>query len=94
MDEYRFEWDEAKAESNYRKHMVDFATARRAFYDAGALIRYDEFSSEYNEDRFMLTGMAGGQLLTIIYTQRAETVRLISARKASRDEHDDYYRQS
>lgn len=89
-DGLEFEWDEAKAAANLRKHGVDFALARRAFYDPLALIGYDDLSSEYGEDRFVLIGMALGQLLMIIYTDRDGLIRLISARGATREEHDEY----
>ena len=89
-----FEWDEEKAASNYRKHGVDFERASRVFEDAFAIETLDESSPEYGEDRYLAVGMTGGQLLTVVYTQRQGTIRLISARKASRREHDDYYRQN
>jgi uncharacterized DUF497 family protein len=87
-----FDWDEAKSEANYRKHGVDFETAIEVFADPLALESWDSLSAEYGEDRFVVTGMAGGQLLTVVYTERNEVIRLISARKASKREHDDYYR--
>jgi uncharacterized DUF497 family protein len=77
----------------FRKHGIDFAVARRAFEDPRALDRYDESSGDYGEDRFVLIGMAAGQLVFIVYTGRQGVWRLISARKASKEEHDDYYRQ-
>jgi uncharacterized DUF497 family protein len=89
-----FDWDDAKAEANYRKHGVDFETATEAFADHFALERLDPSSIDYGEDRFLITGMAGGRLVTVVYTERDETIRLISARGASKREHDDYYRQN
>jgi len=93
MDEDEFDWDDEKAESNYRKHGVDFDTATDVFADMFAIERAD-LSIPYGEDRFLITGMASGQLLTVVYTIRGETIRLISARQATRREHDDYYRQN
>ena len=90
----RFDWDEDKAEANYRKHGVDFETATEAFADHFALERFDPLSPDYGEDRFLITGMAGGQLVTVVYTDRENIIRLISARRASKREHDDYYRQN
>jgi uncharacterized DUF497 family protein len=89
-----FDWDEAKAEGNYRKHDVDFETATEAFADHFALERLDPLNDDYDEDRFLITGIAGGQLVTVVYTERNETIRLISARRATKREHDDYYRQN
>lgn len=48
----------------------------------------------YGEDRFNFTGMAGGALLTGTYTDRNGRFRIISARKATRNEQDDYFRQA
>jgi uncharacterized protein len=94
-DRPRFEWDDEKAEANYRKHGVDFAKARRVFDDLFAVERHDLFSATYGEDRFIITGMVGGALVTVVYTSRdADCIRLISARRASKREHDDYYRQN
>lgn len=48
--ELQFVWDETKAAANLRKHGVDFALARRAYYDSLALIAYDDLNSEYGKD--------------------------------------------
>lgn len=89
-----FDWDEAKAEANYRKHGIDFETATEVFADPFVVERFDPLSVEHGEDRFLITGMASGQLLTVVYTERDEIIRLISARRATRREHDNYYRQN
>jgi uncharacterized DUF497 family protein len=94
MNNDAFQWDDAKAESNYRKHGVDFETATEAFADPFAIERSDPFRAGYDEERFLITGMAGGQLLTVVYMARGETIRLISARRATKREHDNYYRQN
>jgi uncharacterized DUF497 family protein len=47
-----------------------------------------------DEDRFNITGMAGGQPLTVAYTERNGRFRIISARRATRYEHDDYFNQA
>jgi uncharacterized DUF497 family protein len=93
-DEVDFNWDDLKAEANYRKHGVDFETATEVFDDHLALERFDPLSEEYDEDRFLITGMAGGHLVTVVYTERNGTIRIISARRATKREHDDYYRQN
>lgn len=90
---YEFEWDEAKGEANFRKHGVDFATATRVFADPFAIERLDR-STAYGEIRLLITGMAEGALLTVVYTERGEVVRIISARRATKKEHDNYYRQN
>ena len=93
-DESYFDWDDSKAETNYRKHGIDFETATEAFGDHFALQKFDPFSADYGEDRFLITGMAGGQLVTVVYTDRDGIIRLISARRATKREHDDYYLQN
>ena len=80
-----FEWDEAKRRVNVRKHGVEFADAATAFDDGSALTIRDEDSDE--EDRFVtLATDARGRLLVIVYTWRGKTIRVISARKATRRE--------
>jgi uncharacterized DUF497 family protein len=89
-----FEWDAAKAEANYLKHGVDFPTASELFGDPFGIESVDPRVAEYREDRFLLTGMGGGSLLTVVYTQRGEGLRIISARRATKREHDNYYLQN
>ena len=79
-----FDWDDAKAEANYRKHCVDFETASEVFDDPFAVERFDSLSPDHGEDRYLIIGMAGGRLLTVVYTERSEVIRLISARPATR----------
>ena len=87
-----FEWDDAKAASNLRKHGISFELARRAFEDPLALERLD--LDEKDEERFLLTGMADASLLTVVLAERRTRMRIISARKASRHEQADYAAQS
>ena len=74
----RYEWDEAKAESNRTKHGVDFADAVILFDDPSALTKLDGFS---DEERYIIAGMAsGGRLLVAVYTWKGDdTFRIISA---------------
>ena len=60
----KFEWDDAKAASNIRKHGIDFEDARLVFDDFGALEAPDD-SMEYDEERFIITGLANEKLLTV-----------------------------
>jgi hypothetical protein len=85
-----FEWDSDKAATNRRKHRVDFADAATVFSDEMALTMRD---NEPDEERFVTLGMdALGRLLVVVYTWRGETVRLISARKATAPERKQYER--
>ncbi len=85
-----FEWDNAKAESNLKKHAVDFEAASRVFDDVYALDRPDA-TMDYGEERFVITGMVNGVVLTVAYTERNGCTRIISARKATAHEEREYY---
>jgi uncharacterized DUF497 family protein len=69
---------------------VSFEAARLVFDDVFALDRHDA-GGGYAEARYILTGMANGMLLTVVYTERGERTRIISARKATRHEQREYY---
>jgi uncharacterized protein len=85
-----FEWDDRKAAINLRRHKISFQAARGVFNDAFALIEHD-VSEEYGEDRFLAIGMVEGLLITVVYTERDERIRIISARKANSHEQRKYY---
>lgn len=95
---YRFEWDPNKARTNLQKHQVSFPLARSVFRDALAITVYDEEHSEH-EQRWVTIGQASsGQTLVVVHTFTqldATTIelRLISARKADRQERRDYEQQ-
>jgi uncharacterized DUF497 family protein len=88
-----FEWDDDKAFENRRKHGVSFELAAKAFRDPLAVEWIDQ-REDYGEERTILLGMADGTILVVVYTERDERIRLISARKALRDEEDFYYREN
>jgi uncharacterized DUF497 family protein len=88
-----FEWDETKASENYAKHGVSFDAARAVFKDAFAVEELDD-REDYGEDRFTIVGMSGHTLLFVAYALRGTRIRLISARRATRHEQDDYYQQN
>jgi hypothetical protein len=92
-DQTDFEWDEAKAASNLAEHGVSFENAIGAFYDPWFVQDIDD-REEYGEERVQLLGMCDGVILHVTYTERGERIRLISARRATRRERDDYYRQN
>jgi uncharacterized protein len=83
-----FEWDDAKAAENIRKHGVRFEEAVAAFRDKFAIDYFDD--TDYGEDRFIHIGLSGGQLLTIVYTELADRIRIISARRSTKHEDEDY----
>ena len=88
-----FEWDDTKAAENVRNHGVSFAQAALAFRDAFA-VEWIDLREDHGEERIILLGMAGDHLLTVVYTERAERIRIISARQATKNEQDLYYRQN
>ncbi len=91
--DHEFEWDAAKAEANLRKHGVSFETATEVFLDPFALESIDT-SMDYGEQRIRITGFFIVKVMSVIYTPRGERLRIISARQATRHEHDVYYRES
>ncbi|MCZ7485781.1 BrnT family toxin [Rhizobium rhizogenes] len=84
-----FEWDAHKASANLAKHGVSFESARSVFDDPFA-VDIEDRSANYGEIRRRIVGLGNGLLLTIIYTERSETIRIISARKATRVERKEY----
>lgn len=79
-----FEWDPVKAVRNQRKHNIAFEDAIDVFDDPWSVVEDDP---DPDEERFKIVGMMAGSLLTVIYAERGEdTIRIISARKASRHE--------
>lgn len=85
-----FEWDESKAAANEIKHGVSFTEAMTAFADPLSLTAFDPDHSAI-EDRFLTMGLsAEGRLLVVAHTDRNGTIRIISAREASRAERKDY----
>jgi uncharacterized DUF497 family protein len=93
MNDDNFEWHEAKAAANYAKHGVSFGRARLVFSDPFGIATYDD-REDYGEDRFTRVGMVEGTLLFVSYTERGERIRIISARRATKHEQDDYYQQN
>jgi len=83
MRDEQFEWDDAKAASNFKKHAVTFDTAREAF-DEPHWVEVDDF--DHDEQRFLRLCQYQGQVYASIYTERDERIRLISARRANRHE--------
>lgn len=83
---YIFEWDGKKAESNVRKHDVTFDEACTAFQDSLALLMPDPDHS-VGEERYIVLGMSNrSRLLVVSFAERLPRTRLISARRATRQE--------
>ena len=83
-----YQWDKAKAASNRRKHGVRFPDAVTVFGDDQAITMEDDY---LEEERFVTIGRdAMGRILVVIYTYRDDGIRLISARKATAIEQQQY----
>ena len=85
-----FEWDEAKADANYRKHRVTFRLAARAFDDDHGLDLVDD-RMDYGEERWLRIALVEGRVLSVAYTRRTGTVRIVSARASTRRERRIYH---
>ena len=90
MTSAAYEWDEAKREANLVKHGVDFMDALEVFADPLRVERVNQRRG-YAEERREVVGMVRDQMLFVVYTLRGEVRRLISARRASRNERRAYY---
>jgi len=86
----QFEWDPKKARLNLRKHGITFDEAATVFLDDLSLTGYDPDHSN-DEDRFVTFGISNsGRLLTVAHTDSKESIRIISARPATRAERNLY----
>ena len=88
----RFEWDENKNVSNVTKHNMSFQEAMSAFYDENGLLIDDPEHSD-SEERYILIGFSQFANLLVVchcYRQDEEVIRLISARKATKNESQQY----
>ena len=91
VGEFTVEWDDNKAEINYKKHGIRFRVAARVFLDENRIDYFDEIHSD-DEERWKVIGKVR-DVLAVIYTERSEKLRIISARFATNEEEDEYYGQ-
>ena len=84
-----FEWDENKNKSNKQKHGIDFNDTKEVFKDENSKIAHD-LRKDYGEDRWKIIGKTYGSIVSVIYTVRNKVIQIISARKASINERDEY----
>ena len=87
-----FEWDDIKAQINKQKHGISFEQALKVFEDENRLEEIDENHSE-DEIRYVTIGRVE-DILYVVYTERAENTRLITARRANKKERRRYLCQS
>ena len=88
-----FEWDPDKAAANLQRHGISFTQAAAAFRDPFAVDWIDD-REDYGEERVVLLGMTDGSVLTVVYTERGNRIRIISARRADRYEQEIYFREN
>jgi uncharacterized DUF497 family protein len=84
-----YDWDDRKNRSNRRKHGISLEDAAAVFDDPGSVewICSDPGDPEI---RYMIVGRLGWKLISVVYTERGDSIRLISAREANRDERRTY----
>ncbi|AUN33037.1 BrnT family toxin [Niveispirillum cyanobacteriorum] len=85
----QFEWDPHKALINLEKHGIDFEDAIYIF--AGPTLEYPDTRKDYGETRVIALGTLDGRVLVVVYTDRADIRRIISARKANDHEQRTYH---
>ncbi len=94
MKNISFEWDENKNQINRRKHGIDFEEAKTIFYDDNAIL-FDDPEHSVEEERFLILGISKYENLCIVshcYRSDDNIVRIISARKATKNEIKTYNR--
>jgi uncharacterized DUF497 family protein len=84
----RYEWDEAKRLANIQKHGIDFTGIEKVFAGKTVTILDDRF--DYGESRFISLGLLSGRVIVIAHTETDEVIRIISARKATKNEEAGY----
>ncbi len=85
----RIQWDDEKNLINLKKNGISLKTARMVFADEGRL-EWPDLAHSDDEERYKVLGRVG-KVLLVIYTQRGDATRLISARKATAQEREVYY---
>ena len=86
-----FEWDENKRLANIRKHGIDFIDVEVVFEGDTVTVEDDRF--DYGEERFITFGLIEGQVIAVVHTERDNLIRIISARKATKNEEIRYFQQ-
>ena len=85
----KFDWDDDKAAINLIRHNITFEMAALVFLDESRLIAHDN-RFDYGEERMITMGHIDNRLHVIVYTEREDVIRIISARKANKREQERY----
>lgn len=86
----RYEWDEAKRQSNIEKHGIDFIGIEEVF--AGEIVTILDDRFDYGEIRCVTVGLLNGRVVVIAHTETDDIIRIISVRKATKNEAINYYK--
>ncbi|AFY60217.1 BrnT family toxin [Synechococcus sp. PCC 6312] len=86
-----YQWDEAKRLTNLRKHGIDFSDVPAVF--DGDILTVEDDRYSYGEQRFVTFGLSRGRVIAIVYTESEDSIRIISARKATKYEQQTYFEQ-
>jgi len=84
-----YAWDEDKRVANLQKHGIDFKDAQAIF--EGHTVTIEDKRQGYGEQRFVTFGLLGGTLAAVVHTDRDDVIRIISIRKAARNEEKIYF---
>jgi uncharacterized DUF497 family protein len=87
----QYEWDEAKRQSNIHKHGIDFLGIEKVF--AGRTVTILDDRIDYGEPRFVTVGLLQGHVVIIAHTETDEVIRIISVRKATKNEEISYFKE-
>lgn len=85
----KLEWDETKRLTNLRKHGLDFVGCEAVF--AGDTVTIPDNRFDYAEPRFVTFGLLADCVVAVVHTEKADTLRIISIRKATRREQALYF---
>ena len=91
LGDLKFIWDSEKNQKNYQKHKIKFEDAALVFFDENRIDEFDELHSDF-EDRYKIIGKVEN-IIVVIYTERGDFTRIISARDAEKYEQEEYYGQ-
>ena len=87
MEGQQFEWDDAKAAKVFRERGIDFNDMIKIFFGP----RFDVSSNQKGEKRTVAVGMFNDRLFAVPFTKRGDVVRIITARRARKNEEREYY---
>ncbi len=87
----KFEWDETKRKSNIKKHGIDFVDAPSIF--VGYTLTIEDNLYDYGEERFVTFGILDGRVVVVVHTESEKLIRIISIRKATKYEEQEYFSQ-